>query len=369
MAFARGRIGLRLLLALGLLAAAAWSLTADEPKAKDVPKQKGVWTNPDDPTMPPDFKVQGEYVGELAGGKLGCQVIALGGGSFQAVVYPGGLPGDGWDGQNKILMDGKLDLETATFHPPEGKKKYLARAPAEFSATSTFPPPGQKAYTATIRGDVLNGKTDDGSTFTLKKVVRKSPTLGEKPPAGAVVLFDGTSADEWKGGRLDKERGILNTDSKDIFSKRKFNNYTAHLEFLLPYRPDARGQGRANSGFYQVDRYEVQVLDSFGLDGKNNECGGIYSKAAPKVNMCLPPLVWQTYDVEFTNAVADDTGKKTQNARISVKHNGVLIQDNVAVDGNTVDGSKEGEGTPGPLRLQGHGNPVQYRNIWVVEKQ
>jgi hypothetical protein len=364
MAFARGRIALTLALALGLLAGAAWSPAADEPK-----KEKGVWTDPNDPTLPPDFKIQGEYAGELGGGKLGCQVIALGNGAFQAVVYPGGLPGDGWDGQNKIVMDGKLDLETAMFQPPTGKKKYLAKAPAEFAATSKFPPPGQKDYTATISGDTLTGKTEDGSSFTLKKVVRKSPTLGEKPPAGALVLFDGTNTDEWKGGRLDKEHGILNTDSKDIVSKRNFNNYTVHLEFMLPFRPDARGQGRANSGFYQVDLYEVQVLDSFGLEGKNNECGGIYSKTAPKVNMCLPPLVWQTYDVEFTNAVADAGGKKTQNARISVKHNGVVIHDNVEIDGTTHGGREGPEGTPGPFKLQGHGNPLQYRNIWVVEKK
>src|SRR5262245_2084041 len=102
---------------------------------------KGVWTDPNDPTLPPDFKVQGEYVGEIpGGGKLGCQVIALGGGAFQAVVYPGGLPGDGWDGKSKILMDGKLEGSQATFKPAVGQKKYLAKSPAEFSATEKYPP-------------------------------------------------------------------------------------------------------------------------------------------------------------------------------------------------------------------------------------
>jgi hypothetical protein len=330
---------------------------------------KGVWTDQNDPTLPPDFKFQGEYVGAIKDGdKLGCQVIALGQGTFQAVVLPGGLPGAGWNGQDKILMDGKLDGDKAVFTPAAGKKHYLAQKPEAFSATSRFPPPGQKEYSATASGDALTGNTDDGKEFALKKVVRKSPTLGAKPPEGAIVLFDGTNTEAWTGGRLDSEHGILNTDGSDILSKRKFNNYVLHVEFLLPFRPDARGQGRANSGVYQVDHYEVQVLDSFGLDGKNNECGGIYTKADPKVNMCLPPLVWQTYDIEFTNAVQEN-GKKVKDARITMKHNGVVIHEGVDINGPTGGHRGDPEGTPGPIKLQGHGNPLQYRNIWIVEKE
>src|SRR5262249_14456298 len=156
-------------------------------------------------------------------------------------------------------------------------------------------------------------KTDDGQSFTLKKTVRTSPTLGQKAPAGATVLFDGSNTDAWQGGRLDKATGFLNTDGKDIKSKQNLNNYSIHLEFLLPYRPAGRGQGRGNSGFYQVDLYEVQVLDTFGLAGLNNECGGVYTQVAPSVNMCLPPLQWQTYDIDFTNAQRDPTtGKVTK---------------------------------------------------------
>jgi hypothetical protein len=316
-----------------------------------------------------DFKLQGEYAGEIkGGGKVGCQVIALGSGAFQAVMLPGGLPGEGWDGKDKILMDGKLEGDKAIFKPAAGTRRYLAHNPARFSATSKFPPPGRKDYTATIAGDTLSGKTDEGVSFELKKVVRKSTTLGAKPPEGAVVLFDGTNTDAWKGGRLDKATGLLNTDGHDIVTKQKFNNYTAHVEFLLPYRPDARGQERANSGFYQVDHYEVQILDSFGLDGKDNECGGVYTKIEPKVNMCLPPLVWQSYDVDFTNAVMED-GKKTKNARITVKHNGVVIIDDKEITAPTGGHRGDAEGTPGPLKLQGHGNPLQFRNVWVVEKK
>jgi hypothetical protein len=152
-------------------------------------------------------------------------------------------------------------------------------------------------------------------------------------------------------------------------TKRKFNNYDMHLEFMLPFRPDARGQGRGNSGFYQVDHYEVQILDSFGLEGVDNECGGIYKKANPKVNMCFPPLTWQTYDVEFTNAVRDEDGKKIKNAVITVRHNGELIYENQEVSGPTGGHRGEPEGTPGPIKLQGHGNPLQYRNVWILEKE
>jgi hypothetical protein len=339
-------------------------LTAGGTKAKDV------WTDPQDSTLPPDFKFQGEYVGAVPGGsKLGCQVIALGKGTFQAIVLPGGLPGAGWDGKDKILMDGRLEGDQLTFKPPTGKKKYLAQSPEEFSATSKFPPAGQKDYSATVRGDTLVGRTDAGQSFELKKTIRTSPTAGLKAPQGGLVLFDGSNTEEWKGGRLDKATGFLNTDGKDILSKRKFNNYTLHVEFLLPYRPDARGQGRGNSGVYQVDHYEVQVLDSFGLDGKNNECGGIYTKAAPKVNMCFPPLTWQTYDIDFTNAVADASGKKIKNAVISMKHNGVVIHENQEINGPTGGHRSDPEGTPGPIKLQGHGNPLQFRNMWIVEKK
>jgi len=332
-------------------------------------KGKGTWTDPNDPDLAIEFNLQGEYSGNIEGGaKLGCQVIALGKGAFQAVVYPGGLPGDGWDGKNKILMDGRMDGEEVVFEPASGNKKYLGKSPEEFSATKQFPPEGHKEYCATINGATMAGKTDDGKAFELEKTSRTSPTIGKEPPADAIVLFDGTGKDEWNGGRLDEETKLLNTDGKDMRTKRKFSNYVMHVEFMLPFRPDARGQGRGNSGFYQVDHYEMQILDSFGLEGLDNECGGIYKKAIPKVNMCFPPLSWQTYDVQFTNAVRDENGNKVKNAVMSVKHNGVVIYENQEINGPTGGHRKDPEGTPGPIKLQGHGNPLQYQNIWIVEK-
>jgi hypothetical protein len=338
-------------------------------RAADKPKE--VWTDPNDPTIPAAFKFQGEYVTASKGSdQVGCQVIALSENAFQAVVYPGGLPGAGWDGENKILMDGTLEPEKVAFTPTKGDRKYLAQKPEEFSATAKFPPKGQKDYTGTISGETLTINTEDGKTFLLKKTVRKSPTLGAKPPEGADVLFDGSTTDLWDGGRIDKDTMLLNTDGHDIHTKKKYNNYSAHVEFYLPYRPDARGQGRGNSGFYQVDMYEVQILDSFGLEGENNECGGVYTKLKPKVNMCFAPLTWQTYDVDFTNATQGEDGKKAKNARITVKHNGVVILEDAEITGPTGGGRfNDKEGTTGPLQLQGHGNPLQFRNVWAVEKK
>jgi hypothetical protein len=331
---------------------------------------KGLWTDPNDPTLPVEFKIGGEYAGQIEGGeKLGCQVIVLGKGAFQAVVYPGGLPGEGWDGANKILMDGKLDGEAAAFTPAAAGKNYLDKTPEKFSATRAFPPAGQKDFNASVCCGVMTGKTNDGKPFSLKKTLRTSPTEGKKPPAGAVVLFDGSNTGQFNGGRLDEATGLLNTEGHDILSKAKFNNYLMHMEFMLPFRPDARGQGRGNSGFYQVDHYEVQILDSFGLEGLDNECGGVYKKANTLVNMCFPPLTWQTYDVEFTNAIRDENGNKTENAVVTVRLNGVVVQDNLAITGPTGGHRNEPEGTPGPIKLQGHGNPLQFRNIWFVEKE
>jgi hypothetical protein len=268
-------------------------------------------------------------------------------------------------------MDGRLEGEKAVFEPASGDKRYLAQEPEKFSATRKFPPEAQQPYRGTVENESFALKTEDGATISLKKTERKSDTMGKKAPEGATVLFDGSaeSMKHWTGGRLDEETHLLNTDGKDILTKEKFNNYTMHVEFLLPYRPEGRSQGRGNSGFYQVDHYEVQVLDSFGLEGLDNECGGVYTQAAPQVNMCLPPLQWQTYDVEFTNAVRDENGAKVKNARMTLRHNGVVIHDDVEITGPTGGHRSEPEGTPGPIKLQGHGNPLQYRNVWIVEKE
>ncbi len=293
-----------------------------------------------------DYAIQGEYTGTLNDGtKIGVQVVALGEGKFRAAVHFGGLPGDGWDQGERLQIDGERVDGKLTF-------------------------PGDEA-TGVLENGVITVRSDDGDEMgKLPRVVRESPTLGKKPPEGAVVLFDGSSVDAWRGAGGDREAqmsgGLLHQGANSI---ARFGNCDLHIEFRLPYAPDARGQARGNSGLYLQGRYEVQMLDSFGLEGKNNECGGIYEIHDPKVNMCYPPLQWQTYDVQFTAAKFDDSGQKTAPARMTVLHNGVKIHDNVEVPRSTRAAPLAEGPEPGFIHLQNHGNPVRYRNVWVVEKE
>ncbi len=324
-----------------------------------------VWTAPQAETLPSDFKIQGEY----AATGIGVQVIALGEGQFQEVIYPGVLPGSGWNKTDRSLMSGSFKGRRVVFKPTEGNRKYLAADAESFSASKNYLPAGHQSFSGTInrQGRRLTLNTPSGLELKLNKTARRSATLGMPAPDGARQRFNGQDTNAFSGGRLDEGTHLLNTDGKDIRTKDAFQNYSMHIEFMLPFRPDARGQGRGNSGFYQVDHYELQILDSFGLEGVNNECGGFYTKAAPSVNMCLPPLQWQTYDVEFTNAVREDD-RKVKNAVVTVWHNGVKIHDNLEINGKTGGSRSAPEGTPGPIKLQGHGNPLQFRNIWVLEK-
>jgi len=292
-----------------------------------------------------DFAIQGEYVGTLqtseGARKVGVQVVALGDGKFLAVGYVGGLPGDGWDGK-----------------PPERVESQRVDRLVSFAG---------KYGRGTIReGRMQVVNPEGGDVGTLERIVRQSPTLGDKPPAGAVILLDGTGVDAWQGGRT-TEDGLL---MEGATSQREFGSHRLHLEFRLPYQPHDRGQARGNSGIYVQGRYELQMLDSFGLEGKDNECGGIYTVKAPAVNMCYPPLSWQTYDIDFTAAKYDESGKLLENPRISARHNGVVVHDDIELPGNqsTRAAPRQAGPQPGPVYLQNHGCPVRYRNIWVVEK-
>jgi len=152
----------------------------------------------------------------------------------------------------------------------------------------------------------------------------------------------------------------------NLLTKRRFTDFRLHIEFRTPFMPEARGQARGNSGVYLQGRYEIQVLDSYGLEGRDNECGGIYKVARPRINMCAPPLQWQTYDIVFHAPRFDASGKKTADAVATVRHNGVVIHENVRIPHPTGGGIGGDPSEPGPLMLQDHHNPVRYRNIWIV---
>lgn len=300
--------------------------------AADDPKKKSFL---DGNEAGPDFAVQGEYAGKLGDAGIGVQVIARGDGKFDAVVLPGGLPGAGWDGKARHTLSGKTE---------DGKTSLKG-----------------DGGSAVISGDTL-ALTWGDKKGDLKKQNRTSPTLGMKAPTGAKVLFDGSNVDAWTPGKM-AEAGLMGVGTR---TKDKFDSFTLHLEFRSPFMPNATGQARGNSGMYLQDQYECQILDSFGLEGKDNECGGIYSNSKPLINMCLPPLSWQTYDVEFTGAKFDADGKVTAPAKCTLKHNGVVIHDQLAL--KTTPGGGQQNQKPGALFLQDHGDAVRFRNIWVVEK-
>jgi len=293
----------------------------------------------------------GGYSGELA-----AQVIALGEGKYRANIL------EGFD--LTIPAVAVLDSQRE-----DGAVRFAG--PGEYDGM-------ELQLKAVIEDGKLTGSftTEDmAGSVAMERVVRLSPTLGAKPPAGAIVLFNGEDFKKWKhtGKKADEDSvrwrlvdGAMEVKpgTGSIITRKEFADVKLHLEFRTPFMPEARGQGRGNSGVYLQGRYEVQVLDSYGLEGKDNECGGIYRVAPPLINMCAPPTQWQTYDITFRAARLDSAGKK-QDAYTTVIHNGVKIHDNVKVSKAT---TAAPGGDVGGIYLQDHGNRVQYRNIWLVEQ-
>ncbi len=206
----------------------------------------------------------------------------------------------------------------------------------------------------------------------------KPPKVTLEKPGGRserIALFDGTDFKHWTSGSDKPVEWVIQGDtmtikprSGNILTKQKFRDFKMHLEFKTPLMPpNVKGQGRGNSGVYIQQRYEIQILDSYGLELQKNDCASIYRFRAPDKNVCKKPNEWQEYDIIFQAARFDGKGpdaKKTDNVRITLRHNGVLVHDDVEVPNKTGAGQPEGP-EDGQIKLQNHGNEVSFRNIWI----
>ena len=221
--------------------------------------------------------------------------------------------------------------------------------------------------------------------YSMNKIVRLSPTLGRKKPEGGIDLFPDNSLELWEHEKskpatwkvldagvvecFSKKKGNKNGGS--IRTKKHFKSCELHLEFKMPYLPGNTGQNRGNSGLFIHSKYEVQILDSYGLEGDWRQCGALYKLSPPKVNMCAPPEQWQTYDIVYQAAQFDESGVPLSKPKMTVKHNGFLIHNQqVLFDENATKktmSARSPSNEPGFIQLQDHGHAVQYRNFWIRE--
>jgi hypothetical protein len=207
------------------------------------------------------------------------------------------------------------------------------------------------------------------------RVITAGKTAADAP-SDAIVLFNGIDASGWEaktGGPIQWtiENGAMTVKpgSGEIHTKQGFGDCQLHIEWRTPSVVKGEGQGRGNCGIFFMNRYELQVLDSYNnRTYSNGQAGSIYKQFPPKVNASRPPGEWQTYDVIFTAPVFYEDGSLKSQAKITVLHNGVLIQHNTSLLGSTQYigvGNYEAHGSKEPIMLQDHGDLVSFRNIWI----
>lgn len=209
----------------------------------------------------------------------------------------------------------------------------------------------------------------------VPEVVKPGSTAADAP-SDAIVLFDGKDASKWRsktGGNIAWKiaDGAMTVEGGkgEIYSKDSFGDCQLHIEWRTPSVVKGESQGRGNSGIFLMGKYELQVLDSYNNKTySNGQAGSIYKQHMPLVNASRGPGEWQTYDVIFTAPRLQENGMVKTPARITVIHNGVLVQNNTVLWGSTQYigiAAYEKHGDKEPLMLQDHGNPVSYRNIWI----
>ena len=211
------------------------------------------------------------------------------------------------------------------------------------------------------------------------RVVTPGDVDSRSAPSDAIVLFDGKNFDEWTGKndqvkwKIEGDAMVVTKKAGAIRTKRTFGDVQLHLEWAAPTTgyENKTGQDKGNSGVFLMGGYEVQVLDSYKSETyADGQAASLYGQYPPLVNACRPPGQWQTYDIIFRRPHFDESGNVTRPARVTVLHNGVLVQHNVAIKGRTAhkkEAKYKAHPDKLPLSLQDHGDPVRYRNIWIRE--
>jgi len=221
----------------------------------------------------------------------------------------------------------------------------------------------------------------------VPKVITPGPAVSPAAPSDAVILFDGQNLDEWitvkdkSPAQWAAHHGVMTVNKKsgNIQSKKSFTNYQLHLEYLIPENVTGKGQSRGNSGLFLASTgggdagYELQIMDSYNNETYvNGQAASIYKQSAPLVNACRKPGEWQTYDVLWTAPTFNDDGTVKTQARVTVFHNDVLVQNDYHLTGETAYIGKPQYKKHGatPIKLQAHGDPsppISFRNIWLRE--
>lgn len=248
-------------------------------------------------------------------------------------------------------------------------------------------------FTAMLAGSFLalnaqTAKPEDTEYYTpVPKVVTPGVSAGQAP-SDAVILFDGTNLDQWVAEKdptspnkwtVAGDVMTVNKANGDLQTKRSFTNFQLHIEYRIPSNITGSGQARGNSGIFLAalpwgaGGYELQVLDNYNNSTYvNGQAGSMYKQSPPLVNACRKPGEWNVYDVVWTAPLFNEDSSLKSPARVTVLHNGVLVQNNTELKGDTPYIGQPAYHKHGaePIKLQAHGDksePISYRNIWLRE--